>query len=122
VDALQTAQAVESDISSSDPSGVLAALESGVQGLQTVFNDAITDPATSITAGILNARDDLATALMNATSSTSLSDGTPLWAGLESLNETVFGTSADAASTAASTGADASSAAPGLLSDLLGLF
>jgi hypothetical protein len=43
-------------------------------------------------------------------------------AGLESVNETVFGTSADAASIAASTGADASSVGTGLLSDLLGLF
>lgn len=122
VDALQTAQAVESDISSSDPSQVLTDLSTGLQGLETVFNDAVTDPTTSITAGILNARDDLATAIMNATSSTSLSEGTPLWAGLESLNETLFGTSADAASIAANTGADASSAGAGLLSDLLGLF
>lgn len=42
------------------------AMGSGFQGLGSVFSETFTDPATSITAGFLNARDDLAVAIMNA--------------------------------------------------------
>ncbi|MGH3560675.1 MAG: hypothetical protein ACRDTN_02425, partial [Mycobacterium sp.] len=42
----QTTQAVHSDISSGDLSQVLAGLGTGVQGLGTVFNETLTDPAT----------------------------------------------------------------------------
>lgn len=64
----QTSQAVQNDISSGDWSQVMPALSTGMQGLGTVFNEMWTDPATSITAGILNARDDLAVSITNADS------------------------------------------------------
>ncbi|HEU0189813.1 MAG TPA: hypothetical protein VFR17_00845 [Mycobacterium sp.] len=86
----QTAQAVHSDIASGDLTRALAALSSGVQGLQTVFSETSTDPATSISAGFLNARDDLAVAVMNAGSSTS-----PVaseWASLSELNQELLDT------------------------------
>ncbi|MGH3562852.1 MAG: hypothetical protein ACRDTN_13920 [Mycobacterium sp.] len=85
----QTAQAVQSDISSGDLSQALAALGTGVQGLGTVVNETLTDPATSITAGILNARDDLAVAIMNATSSTSPADAASLSDSLSQLAQSV---------------------------------
>ncbi|MGH3561288.1 MAG: hypothetical protein ACRDTN_05655, partial [Mycobacterium sp.] len=81
----QTAQAVQSDISSGQSSQALTDLLTGFTGLGTVFNETLTDPATSITAGILNARDDLAVAIMNASSSTSPSD--TLWDSLSQLNQ-----------------------------------
>lgn len=62
----------------------------GVPTLTTVFNDLLTDPTTSITAGLLNARDDLAVAVMNADSSFApLSDSVPLWDSLVELNQSV---------------------------------
>jgi hypothetical protein len=52
----------------------------------------LTDPVTSITAGILNARDDLAVAVMNASDSTSFDDAVPLWASLEQINQGILQT------------------------------
>jgi hypothetical protein len=64
----------------------------GAPSLATVFDRVLTDPTTSITAGILNARDDLAVAVMNADSTTSFDDATPLWDSLLALNESVLHT------------------------------
>jgi|GEM_PF-1734855 len=77
-------------------------LHSGLSGLETLLYDTYLNPATSITAGFLNARDDLAVAIMNASPSTTFSDSSPLWASLIQLNQQVFGsllspTAADAA-------------------------
>lgn len=69
----QTAQTVQSDITSDQFSQALSALETGAQGLGTVVDETLTDPSTSITAGILNAQDDLAVAIMNATGTASSS-------------------------------------------------
>jgi hypothetical protein len=87
----QTAQAVEGDVSSDQPSQALTALSTGAQELGTVFDQTLTDPATSITAGILNARDDLSVALMNADSYSALTstDFTSLSDQLSQLNESV---------------------------------
>lgn len=65
-DFTQTADAVQTAISSGDLQGVLQALDTGGQQFGSILNDALFDPNTSITAGILNARDDLATAIMTA--------------------------------------------------------
>lgn len=87
----QTSQAVQSDISSGEWSQVTAALSTGIQGLGTVFNETWTDPATSITAGILNARDDLAVSIMNAGSYSPLapSDFTSVADQLSQLDQSV---------------------------------
>lgn len=69
----ETLQAVQTDISSGEFAQAWAALGSGLQDLGTVFDATWTDPATSISAGFLNARDDLAVSIMNA-DSYSLSD------------------------------------------------
>jgi len=68
-DVAQTIQVVSNDISSDQPSQVLTDLGTGVQGLEMWFNETFTDPSTSITAGILNARDDLAVAIATANGS-----------------------------------------------------
>lgn len=65
-DFTQTAQAVQGDLSSGDLTQALTALEAGDQQLGSILNGALFDPNTSITAGILNARDDLATAILTA--------------------------------------------------------
>jgi hypothetical protein len=84
---------VHSGISSHDLSATLAALGSGVQGLATIVDETWTDPATSITAGILNARDDLAVAVMNAPSGWEpLSESAPLWDSLINLNQAALDT------------------------------
>ncbi|KAA8957036.1 hypothetical protein [Mycobacterium sp.] len=73
---------------------VLAALQlshaTEFGGLETVLSEAFTDPANSITAGVLNARDDLAVAVMNASSSTAMSD--TLWNSLLELNHELLST------------------------------
>lgn len=59
-------------------------------GLDTLFNDIFTDPASSITAGILNARDDLSVAIMHADSYTlSASDFTSAWDQLAQSGQSV---------------------------------
>lgn len=64
----QTTQALQADVSGGHWSQLLTDLGTGVQGLGTIVDETLTDPATSITAGFLNARDDLAVPLMNAAS------------------------------------------------------
>lgn len=64
----------------------------GAPSFATVFDNMLTDPVTSITAGILNARDDLAVAVMNASESTSFDDAIPLWDSLEQVNQGVWQT------------------------------
>ncbi|HET9875964.1 MAG TPA: hypothetical protein VFQ37_09375 [Mycobacterium sp.] len=117
----QTVQAVQTDISSGDLWQLLAALGTGVQGLATVFNETFTDPATSITAGILNARDDLAVAVMNAPSSfASPGESAPLWDSLLQLNLVVLQTLTHTApADIAALGADLAPNAGGLPLDLL---
>ena len=66
----QTIQAVVDDLASGHPEKVLGDLGSGVKGLGTLVGQTLTDPATSVTAGFLNARDDLSVALMHANSYT----------------------------------------------------
>lgn len=86
----QTAPALHDDPSSGDLSHVLVTLGTGLQRLTTVFNGALADPTTSITAGFLNARDDLAVAVMNAGSGfASPNEAAPLWASLAELNQLV---------------------------------
>jgi Protein of unknown function (DUF1214) len=85
----QTAQAVTSDISSGDWSQALTDLDTGVQDLGTAFTDASTDPTTSISAGVLNAFDDLGVSIMNADSYSALSasDFTSVLDQLSSLDQ-----------------------------------
>lgn len=62
----------------------------GVPSLATVLTEMLTDPTTSITAGFLNARDDLAVAVMNAGDGFApLSESAPLWDSLTELNQAV---------------------------------
>ncbi|MHA7661361.1 hypothetical protein [Mycolicibacterium sp. HS_4_1] len=56
--------------------GALQAVGAGIQGLGTLANQTFVDPATSITAGFLNARDDLSVAIANSKSYSPLSLGT----------------------------------------------
>lgn len=64
----KTLQAVQAGFASGQLSQLIAALGEGIQGLGTVVMRTLTDPATSITAGLLNARDDLAVSVANADS------------------------------------------------------
>jgi hypothetical protein len=87
----QTAENVQNAISSDQWSAVLPALSQGIQGLGSVFSDTWTDPATSITAGILNAYNDLAVSIMNADTYAplSLSDFTSVWDQLSEFDQSV---------------------------------
>ncbi|WP_343598760.1 hypothetical protein [Mycobacterium sp.] len=87
-----TVQAVHADITSGALPQVPSALAAGVQGLGTVVGDTFTDPTTSITAGILNARDDLAVSVMNAGGYTSLNESAPLWDSLLQVNQSLLAT------------------------------
>lgn len=80
----------------SDPSNLMASLNS----YGTLFNDALFDPSTSITAGFLNARDDLGVGLLNATDGTELTN--TLWAQLSELNNTLSEALTNTAEAAAS--------------------
>lgn len=71
----QTVHAMHSAISSGQWSQVLTDLVTGLGGFGTVVDETLTDPATSITAGLLNARDDLAVSIMNAGSYSASSSG-----------------------------------------------
>jgi len=51
---------------SGQPVGVVQAIEHGISGVTSVARQALFDPATSITAGVLNARDDIAFGLTYA--------------------------------------------------------
>ncbi|SHW35942.1 hypothetical protein [Mycolicibacterium phocaicum] len=64
----QTVQIVADDLAAGHPEKVLGDLGSGVRGLGTLVGQTLTDPATSVTAGFLNARDDLGVTLMHADS------------------------------------------------------
>ncbi|MEB3048604.1 hypothetical protein KV112_02440 [Mycolicibacter sp. MYC123] len=69
----------------------LARLELAIEptgGFGQILTETLTDPATSITAGLLNARDDLAVAIMNASPATSAND--LLWDQLSQLNQAVL--------------------------------
>jgi len=86
----ETAQAVQGDLSSGDWTQAWAELSSGLQGLGTLFDDAFTDPATGIMAGLLNARDDMATGILHAGNSFDLSGYSPLTDSLVDLNQQVM--------------------------------
>lgn len=79
----QTLAAMQNPDYWSDSSSLL----SSFNAFGTVINDALFDPATSITAGFLNARDDLSVGLLNATDDTELTN--TLWAQLSELNDTL---------------------------------
>jgi hypothetical protein len=109
--AVQTALAVQTDINSGDLSQVLTALGTGVQKIGKVFEETLTDPTTSITAGILNARDDLSVAVVNApTSGTEPSSrAAPLWDSLIHLNQASFTLPQSSGDSAAALSADSAS-------------
>lgn len=76
----QTNQTVIGDIRSGDLSQLSADVNASWNGLVALFDETFSDPATSISAGILNARDDLAVALMHAGSYTlSVDDFMSTW-------------------------------------------
>lgn len=62
----ETIQAVQASVVSGNWANVFTDVQTGGQQLFSILNDALFDPNTSISAGILNARDDLATAVMTA--------------------------------------------------------
>lgn len=117
----QTVQALQSNLGSGDWTQAWTELTNGLQGLGTVFNDAFSDPATSITAGLLNARDDLATGILHAGSSFDLSQYAPLWDSLVDLNQQVSEALASSAMPdAAAAAADLAPNAASFVADLLG--
>jgi hypothetical protein len=71
-----TTAAVLHNLSAGQLVGALQAVGAGIQGLGTFINQTIADPATSITAGFLNARDDLAVSVANSKSYAPLTFGT----------------------------------------------
>ncbi|WP_343710480.1 hypothetical protein [Mycobacterium sp.] len=75
-----TGQALKSAVSAHDWSQVLTDVVKGIGGLGSVANETLTDPGTSITAGFLNARDDLAVSIMNASSYSATSPGSASFA------------------------------------------
>lgn len=76
----QTGRTIVGDISSGDLSQLSADFNAGWNGLVTLFDQTFSDPASSVTAGILNARDDLWVALMHTDSYTlSVNDLTSAW-------------------------------------------
>jgi len=62
----QTFEAVQTHLGSGQWLQALTDLQLGGQQFGSILSDALFDPHTSITAGILNARDDLATAILAA--------------------------------------------------------
>ncbi len=62
----ETFHAVQASVTSGNWAQVFTDVQTGGQQLFSILNDALFDPNTSITAGILNARDDLATAIMTS--------------------------------------------------------
>ncbi len=81
----QTIQAIGNGIETGQLADVLVERFSA---LQTVFDQAFTDPATSIAAGFLNARDDLGVALMHAGSySLDAGDFTSAWDELSAFGQ-----------------------------------
>lgn len=86
----QTAQSLQGDFGSGDWTQAWAHLTGGMQGLGTLVDDAFTDPATGIVAGLLNARDDMATGILHAGNSFDLSSYSPLMESLVDLNQQVM--------------------------------
>lgn len=86
----QTAQAVQGDFSTGDLAHVWTDLTGGMQGMGTLFDDAFTDPTTSLIAGMLNARDDMATGILHAGDTFDLSAYSPLMDSLTDLNHQVM--------------------------------
>lgn len=87
-----TFQAIRGDFSSGDFSQAWTDFTGGLRDLGGVVNQMWTDPATSITAGFLNARDDLAVSILNSSSHSqlALSDFTSAWDELSDLHQPVF--------------------------------
>ncbi len=71
-----TTAAVLHELTAGQLVGALRAVGDGLQGLGTLANQTFVDPATSITAGFLNARDDLSVAVAHSKSYSPLSLGT----------------------------------------------
>lgn len=71
----QTLTQIRAGLASGNITAVVAALGNGVRGLGTIINQTLTDPGTSVTAGFLNARDDLSVALNRADSYSPLTMG-----------------------------------------------
>lgn len=87
-----TIQAMRGDFSSGDYSQAWTDFTGGIRDLGGVVNQMWTDPATSITAGLLNARDDLAVSILNSSSHSQLafSDFTSAWGELQDLHQPLF--------------------------------
>jgi len=87
-----TIQAIRGDFSSGDFSQAWTDLTGGLRDLGGVLDQMWTDPATSITAGFLNARDDLSVSILNSGSHSqlALSDFTSAWDELSDLHQPVF--------------------------------
>jgi hypothetical protein len=78
-DFLDLSDSLQDAMSSDDPlQDALQALGDGADRFGTTLSDALFDPNTSITAGILNARDDLAVAVSAANDNGFPSEGGPL--------------------------------------------
>ncbi|MGB3476698.1 MAG: hypothetical protein WBA69_18135 [Mycobacterium sp.] len=86
----QAWQGLQGGFSSGDWTQAWTDLTGGMQGLGTLFDDAFTDPATGIIAGLLNARDDMSTGILNAGNSFDLSPYSPLMESLVDLNQQVM--------------------------------
>lgn len=66
-EAVETGQTVQTALADGDFMQALTAVFTAGQQFGSILSDALFDPNISITAGILNARDDLATSIMAAT-------------------------------------------------------
>lgn len=86
----QTWQSLQGDFSSGDWTQALTTLTGGMERLGTVFELAWDDPTTGIIAGLLNARDDMSTGILNAGNSFDLSGYAPLMESLVDLNQQVM--------------------------------
>ncbi|MGV0747707.1 hypothetical protein [Mycolicibacter minnesotensis] len=86
----QTWQGLQGDFSSGDWTQAWTTLTGGLERLGTVFEVAWDDPTTGIVAGLLNARDDMATGILNAGNSFDLSSYSPLMESLVDLNQQVM--------------------------------
>ncbi|MCV7348471.1 DUF1214 domain-containing protein [Mycolicibacterium rhodesiae] len=71
----KTALAIQKNLAAGNVPGAVTALGAGIQGIEPIIKQTWIDPATSITAGLLNARDDLSVAIANASNYSPLSIG-----------------------------------------------
>jgi len=92
----QTTENLTGAIESGDPGQALAAIAAGTQDVARVVYQTLTDPNTSITAGLLNARDDLALQVSRADSYSAPT----VRSALSSLSDVVKVTATNAATTA----------------------